>query len=84
MFANASDVAVLQAQVDALRNEITQLDKDIKECKQGLKDWTAATAVGAVGTVATGVGAAIQGVSLHKIKKEQQQEKQGATKDGKK
>lgn len=77
--ATASDVVALQTQIDLLRNEITQLDKDLMECKQGLKGWTAATALGAVGTVATGVGATIQGVSLHKLKKEQQQEKQKST-----
>lgn len=74
--ATASNVAVLQTQIDSLRHEIIQLDKDLMECKQELKGWTTATVLGSVGTVATGVGATIQGVSLHKLKKEQQQEKQ--------
>jgi hypothetical protein len=76
MSAIAADVVALQTQIDLLRKEIMELDKDLMECKQGLKGWTAATAVGAVGTVATGVGVAIQGASLHKIKKEQQESSQ--------
>ena len=71
--AIASDVAALQAQINALKREIIQLDNDISECKSGLKSWTTATVVGAVGTAATGVGAAIQGSMLHKLKKEQQE-----------
>ena len=71
--ATTDDVAVLQATVASLKREIEQLDKDLSECKQNTKGWTVATVVGSVGTVATGVGAAIQGSMLHKMKKEQQE-----------
>lgn len=52
-----------------LENDIRILDEEIAKCKKQKKGWIAATVIGAVGTVATGVAAGVQGVKL-KEKKE--------------
>ena len=63
-----TDVILLRKQVQDLKAEIEQLDDDIKECEKNRKGWSVATGVGVVGTVATAVGATVQGVKLHNKK----------------
>ena len=53
----ADDIATLE-------NDIAILDEEIAKCKKQKKGWIAATVIGAAGTVATGVAAAVQGAKI--------------------
>lgn len=53
-----------------LRNDLRLLDIEIEKCEKQKRGWTAATVIGAVGVVSTGVAAGVQGSKL----KEQKQE----------
>ena len=59
----AEDIATLE-------QDIRILDEEIAKCKKQKKGWVAATVVGSVGTVSTGVAAAVQGVKLKNTKDE--------------
>ena len=59
----AEDIATLE-------QDIKILDEEIAKCKKQKKGWIAATVVGSVGTVSTGVAAAVQGVKLKEKKDE--------------
>jgi hypothetical protein len=65
---DGTDIMLLHKHVQDLKTEIEQLDSEIKECEKNTKGWSVATGVGVVGTVATAVGATIQGVKLHNKK----------------
>ncbi len=76
-------IAEKMAYVSQLQTEISELDSKLSECKLDRKKWTVVTAVGGVGTVATGVGIGVQAHKLHELKKsgatEQDMETSGAT-----
>lgn len=56
-----TDVSYQEAQeIAILENDIRILDEEIAKCQKKKKGWTAATIVGGVGVVATGVGAIVQ------------------------
>ena len=57
----AEDIAILE-------NDIAILDEEIEKCKKQKKGWIAATVIGAAGTVATGVAAAVQGAKISEKK----------------
>ena len=65
----AEDIATLE-------QDIRILDEEIAKCKKQKKGWVAATVVGSVGTVSTGVAAAVQGVKLKNTKDEVKDKKQ--------
>ena len=52
-YREAQDIATLE-------KDIRILDAEIEKCQKKKKAWTAATVVGGVGVVATGVGAIVQ------------------------
>lgn len=52
-YQEAQEIAILE-------NDIRILDEEIAKCQKKKKAWTAATIVGGVGVVATGVGAIVQ------------------------
>ena len=56
--------------IATLEQDIRILDEEIAKCKKQKKGWIAATVVGGVGTVSTGVAAAVQGVKLKEKKDE--------------
>ena len=72
-FAYADDVPIdmsRQMQIASLKREISELEIKLAECSRKNKNWKTATWIGAAGTVATGTAAVVQGVKLHKLKKE--------------
>lgn len=60
--SNAAEVELgrLTMERDSLKAEIAQLDSEMSRCRKQKTGWTAATVVGGVGTVATGIGALVQ------------------------
>ena len=50
--------------IATLENDIRILDEEIAKCEKQKKGWIAATVVGGVGVLSTGVAAAVQGVKL--------------------
>jgi len=56
--------------IATLEQDIRILDEEIAKCKKQKKGWVAATVVGGVGTVSTGIAAAVQGVKLKEKKDE--------------
>ena len=56
--------------IATLEQDIRILDEEIAKCKKQKKGWIAATVVGGVGTVSTGIAAAVQGVKLKEKKDE--------------
>lgn len=64
-----NDVSYQEAQdIATLKNDILLLDQEIEKCKKKKKAWTAATVVGGVGVVATGVGAIVQANKINEKK----------------
>ena len=58
-----------QIQIRQIKDEIDELEMRLSECRRKNKNWKIATAIGATGTVATGVAAIAQTVKLNKLKK---------------
>ena len=58
-----------QAYIQQLQNKIHELDLQIAECSKNKTAWTATTVFGALGTVGTGVGVAVQSAQIHKLQK---------------
>ena len=56
--------------IATLEQDIRILDEEIAKCKKQKKGWVAATVVGGVGTVSTGIAVAVQGVKLKEKKDE--------------
>ncbi len=52
--------------IQTLKDEIAQIDSEMKRCKSSKKKWIAATVIGGAGVVATGTAAIVQGVKLSK------------------
>ena len=44
-----------------LKNDIKAIDEQMAQCKKQQKGWTAATVIGGVGILGTGIGAIVQG-----------------------
>ena len=63
-------------QISKLKREISELEIQLSECQRKNKNWKTATWIGAVGTVATGTAAIVQGVKLNNLKKEKANAKQ--------
>lgn len=53
-----------EAVIATLENDIRILDEEIAKCEKQKKGWIAATVIGSVGVVSTGVAAAVQGVKI--------------------
>jgi uncharacterized protein YlxW (UPF0749 family) len=60
----------LTAERDALKEQIAAIESEQARCKKQKSGWTAATVVGSVGVVGTGIGAIIQGNSIKNKKEE--------------
>ena len=58
--ARADEYEDAVAYRDALREEIAAVDSEIQRCQKTLKGWKAATIIGGIGTVGTGVGLLLQ------------------------
>ncbi|MCL2331276.1 MAG: hypothetical protein FWC61_01895 [Proteobacteria bacterium] len=54
----------------ALKAEIAQIDSEISRCNKAKTNWTAATVVGSVGVVGTGIGAIVQHNQIQSKKRE--------------
>ena len=53
-----------EAAIATLENDIKILDEEIAKCEKQKKGWIAATVVGGVGVLSTGVAAGVQGVKI--------------------
>ena len=58
--------------VSTLRHDIQLLDEEIMKCERKRKGWVAATVVGGVGVVGTGIGALVQHDKIQDKKSELQ------------
>lgn len=58
--------------VSTLRHDIQLLDEEIMKCERKRKGWVAATVVGGVGVVGTGIGAIVQHNKIQDKKSELQ------------
>lgn len=79
----AETIAEKEAKLVYLQEQVDSLNKQILECERKNKRWGAATAVGAAGTVATGVGAIFQGIKLKKMKNSGMSEQEDTANSGK-
>ncbi|MCL2331321.1 MAG: hypothetical protein FWC61_02130 [Proteobacteria bacterium] len=75
----AAEIAQKTAYATQLSAEILQLDSEIIRCRKAKTNWTAATVVGGIGTVATGAGAIVQLNQIQKAKKAGKTEQQHET-----
>ncbi len=66
----------LIARRNALKQQIEATDSEISRCEKSLKGWTAATIIGGIGAVATGVGAIVQNQQSKEIKQAHQNVKE--------
>ncbi len=66
----AEEYTDLIAYRDALREQIAAVDSEIERCEKSMKGWKAATIVGGIGTLASGVGLIIQNKKLKENKQE--------------
>ncbi|MDR2412683.1 MAG: hypothetical protein LBD50_00530 [Rickettsiales bacterium] len=60
----------LTAERDALKEQIAAIDAEQARCKKQKTGWTAATVVGSIGVVGTGIGAIVQGNAIKNKKEE--------------
>ncbi len=72
-FALADDYADLIARRDELRQQIANVDAEIAKCEKSIKGWKAATIIGGVGAVASGIGIIAQSQQVKENKKVLQQ-----------
>lgn len=77
--SNAVDVSVVvpgtegmteMEVVSTLKHDIEMLDEELRTCERKRKGWVAATVVGGVGVVGTGVAAIVQGNKISEKKAE--------------
>lgn len=61
---SADDAAVIAT----LENDIKVLDEEINKCEKQKKGWIAATVIGSVGVVSTGIAAGVQGAKISEKK----------------
>lgn len=50
--------------IETLENDIRLIDAELETCERKKKGWIAATVIGSVGVVSTGVAAAVQGAKI--------------------
>lgn len=67
--ARADEYADLIAYRDALVEQIAAVDSEIERCEKTLKGWKAATIIGGVGAVASGVGILLQNKQIKENEK---------------
>lgn len=65
--------------ISTLRADIQSLDEQIAQCEKQRKGWVAATVVGSVGVVGTGIGAIVQGKQVGEKKAERDSLKEQLT-----
>lgn len=56
--------------IATLKNDIKLIDEQLAQCKKQKKGWTAATVIGGVGIVGTGIGAIVQNNQIQNKKSE--------------
>ena len=56
--------------ISTLEKDIAILEDELKKCEKSKKGWKAATIAGAIGVVATGVAAGVQGAKISQYKKD--------------
>jgi len=69
-YAAQMELANKTAMRNALKTEISQIDSEIARCNRAKSNWTAATVVGSVGVVGTGIGAIVQHNQIQSKKRE--------------
>ncbi len=66
----ADEYTELIAYRDSLKQQIATIDSEIARCEKSLKGWKAATIIGGIGTVASGIGIIAQNKQVKENKKE--------------
>ena len=66
----AQEIRQKEEILNTLKNEIAQIDSEMIRCEKTKKGWVAATVVGGVGVVSTGVAAGVQGAKIHDQKQD--------------
>ena len=56
--------------IATLKNDIKAIDEQMAQCKKQKKGWTAATVIGGIGIVGTGIGALVQNNQIQNKKSE--------------
>ena len=56
--------------ITTLKHDIDVLDEELRQCERKRKGWVAATVVGGVGVVSTGIAAIVQGSKIKEQKSE--------------
>ncbi|MBR1380585.1 MAG: hypothetical protein IJ560_03270 [Alphaproteobacteria bacterium] len=56
--------------IATLKNDIKAIDEQMAQCKKQKKGWTAATVIGGIGIVGTGIGALVQNNQIKNKKTE--------------
>lgn len=56
--------------IATLKNDIKLIDEQMAQCKKQQKGWTAATVIGGLGVVGTGIGAIVQNNQIKDKKSE--------------
>ncbi len=72
--SSMDEIAEKNAYVEKLESDLSQIYSEIARCRKQKSGWKAATVIGSIGTVATGIGA---GVQLHNIKKSKNLDENG-------
>lgn len=65
-----AELARKQEIYNILKADLVQIDSEMRRCNSAKKNWTAATVVGGVGVVGTGIGAIVQHNQIQNKKKE--------------
>ena len=68
-FAYADDYTELVAYRDQLKQQIDAVDSEIARCEKTMKGWKAATIIGGIGAVASGIGIIAQNQQIKENKK---------------
>ena len=56
--------------IATLKNDIKAIDEQMAQCTKQKKGWTAATVIGSIGVVGTGIGALVQNSQIQNKKSE--------------
>ena len=68
-YAQADEYTELVAYRDALKEQIAAVESETTRCEKSLKGWKAATIIGSVGAVASGIGIIAQSQQVKENKK---------------
>jgi len=68
--AGADDLDTKIAYLRFLESEISQINSELTRCNSAKRQWRAATVIGGIGVVGTGVGAAVQAKQISDAKKD--------------